>query len=270
MQEFKIIGKIELPEKKIKPEEYREFLEHKLADNSREVNEEFDQNFLDEKGAILMSEGDDLESDQKFVADLESNWASEQHKTVELWQQSKDKNPATITEMAVTASLHRLLSERFIVARASTYDDYRYGIDNVLIDKETGAVVCGLDEVLGHEGDDGASKKEEKIKKILAKGGASLKYGATLKDGKLERQSLKNIPTFYLSLSKEELDNLLKDLKNNNEATDRERALAAKIILSLEQQAERNRVEVKNNVLADNFESFKASLGIIKKQINKN
>lgn len=270
MQEFKIIGKIELPEKKIRPEEYREFLEHKLADNGREVNEELGEDFLDDKGTVLMSGGADLESDQKFVVDLENNWAREQHKTVEEWRYSKDKNPATITEMAVTASLHRLLKERFIVARASVYDDYRYGIDNVLIDKETGAVVCGLDEVLGHEGDDGAAKKEEKIKKILAKGGASLKYGATIKEGKLERQSLKNIPTFYLSLSKEELDNLLKDLKDNNEATDRERALAAKIILSLEQQAERNMAEVKNETLANNFESFKASLEVIKTKINKN
>jgi len=270
MQEFKIIGKIELPEKKIKPEEYREFLEHKLADNGREVNEELGEDFLDEKGTILMSGGLELENDQQFVADLENNWAREQHKTVGEWRQSKDRNPATIAEMAVTASLHRLLKERFIVARASVYDDYRYGIDNVLIDKETGAVVCGLDEVLGHDGDDGASKKEEKIKKILAKGGASLKYGATINNGKLERQSLKNIPTFYLSLSKEELDNLLKDLKGSAEATEREKDLALKIISSLERQAESNKMEIKNEDLALNFEKFSTSLEIIKKQINKN
>ncbi len=265
MQEFKIIGHIDLPERKIKPEEYQELLENKMASIGREVNEKFGCELLDDRGSILMTE----QTDKNLVLQLEEKWASEQHKTVAEWRKSKDKNPATITEMAVTLFLHRLLSDRFIVARASTLDDYQYGVDNVLIDKETGAVVCGFDEVLGFEGDDGGEKKSEKIKKSLAHGGSSLKYGATIEDGKIKRQELKNIPTFYLSLSKEELLSLLKDLKTNSEPTDNEKNLASKMLTSLDEQYKEAKEIAVNQNLQENLDKFAGSLENIREQINK-
>jgi hypothetical protein len=270
MSELKILGYINLPEKKIRPEEYRGFLEDKMSGVGKEVNEQFEHKLLDSSGSIIMSENSDLENDLKFVDDLENNWAREQHKTVAEWRESKKKNSSTITEMAVTLSLHRLLQERFIVARSSSYDDYKYGVDNVLIDKETGAVVCGFDEVLGHEGDDGGEKKKEKIEKILSRGGASLKYGATIEDGKIQRKELKNIPTFYLSLSKLELDNLLKDLKTNGRPTENERQIALKMIHSLEIQYAQAQENDYHPALKANLESFAKSLETIKEELNKN
>ena len=269
MQEFKILGHIDLPERKIKPEEYREFLENKLAEIGTEVNEQFGYKFLDESGNILMAEHPDLEQDKKTVASREENWAREQYKTVEEWRRSRDKNSSTITEMAITLSLHRLLSDRFIVARASTFDDYEHGVDNVLIDKETGAVVCGFDEVLGYEGDDGGEKKDKKIKKSLASGGTSLKYGATIEDGQIKRQELKNIPTFYLSLSKEDLNILLKDLKVGGEPTENEKNLVLKMLNSLDKQYNDAKEIAINQVLQENLDKFSGSLEVIKNQINK-
>jgi hypothetical protein len=270
MQEFKILGHIDLPERKIKPEEYRELLENKMLEIGNEVNEQFGYKFLDKGGNILMAEHQDLVDDENFVVGLEEEWANRQYKTVEEWRKSKDRNPATITEMAVTLVLHRLLSDRFIVARASTFDDYKYGVDNVLIDKKTGAVVCGFDEVLGYEGDDGGEKKDEKIKKSLAHGGTSLKYGATIEDGKIKRQELKNIPTFYLSLSKEELSSLLKDLKSNNQATENEKHLVLKMLSSLDKQYSEAKDIASNQVLKENLDKFADSFEIIKQEINKN
>lgn len=267
MQEFKIIGHIDLPEKKIRPEEYRDFLEKKMGGISREVNKQFGCEFLDNKGCILMSGN---EADEKFVNDLEENWASRQYKTVEEWRQSKDKNPATITEMAVTTTLHRLLGNRFIVARASAYDDYKHHVDNVLIDKETGAVVCGFDEVLGFEGDDGGEVKGKKTQDILADGGSSLKYGATIEDGKIVKKELNSIPTFYLSLSKEELASLLKDIKTSNEPTENEKNIVIKMITSLENQYEDAQKNANGLKLIKNLDKFAESLSVIQEQINKN
>lgn len=270
MQEFKILGCIDLPEKKIRPEEYRNLLEEKMNRISREVNEQFECELLNEQGNIIMAESETLEADEKLVDDLEEEWASRQYKTVDEWRQAKDKNPATITEMAVTATLHRLLGNRFIVARASTFDDYKHGIDNVLIDKKTGAIVCGFDEVLGYSGNDGGVVKNKKTQEVLSDGGSSLKYGATIEEGKLKRKALDSIPTFYLSLSKEELANLLKDIKASSNPTENERNLATKMIASLENQYEDAKKIANGLKLIKNLDKFAESLDIIREQINKN
>lgn len=268
MQEFKIIGHIDLPEKKIRPEDYRRFLESKMEGIQKEVNEEFSCKFLDEKGTIIMAESASLVADKKLAADLEQEWAFAQHKTVEQWRQSRDRNPSIITEMAVTLVLHKLLGERFIVARASSIDDYQNSVDHVLIDKQTGAIVCGFDEVLGFEGDDGGEKKEKKIKDNILRGGTTLKYGATIIDGKLVRKELKNIPTFFLSLSKEELNKNLADLKSTESKTENEIKLVHKLIASLESQYKEEEHIAVNAVLRENLVKFEKSLELIKQLLN--
>ncbi len=270
MSELKILGHIDLPERKIRPEEYRDLLEKKMNGISQEVNKQFGCEFLDDKGNIKISGTETTVADQKFVDDLEADWAGRQHKTVYEWRQSKDKNPATITEMTVTASLHRLLGDRFVVARASAYDDYKHGVDNVLIDKKTGAIVCGFDEVLGYEGDDGGEVKSKKTQEILATGGSSLKYGATIEDGQIKRKEIYGIPTFYLSLSKEELASLLKDIKLGDEPTENEKNIVRKMITSLEHQYEEAQKVASGLRLIENLNKFAESLQVIQEQINKN
>lgn len=267
MQELKIIGRIDLPEKKIRPEDFKELLEAKMLNIQTEVNKEFSCNFLDKKASIVMAENAKLEADQQSVVEIEQRWAQEQYKTLAEWRWSKDKNPATITEMAVTLVLHKLLGVRFVVARASTLDDYKHGIDHVLIDKETGAVVCGFDEILGFQGDDGGDKKSEKIKKIILEGGTSLEYGATIVNGKIKRQKLENIPTFFLSLSKEELIKLLVDLKATELVTENEKKLVSKMLISLDEQYEKAQNIAVNKSLRENLEKFSHSLEIIKQRI---
>lgn len=269
MQEFKIVGHIDLPEKKIRPEDFRNFLEEKMREIQTGVNEEFKFNFLDSENKINLEGGPDVEIDKKFVADREQEWSNQERKTLEEWHKSKDKNPSTIAELAITLVLHKLLGDRFIVARASSFDDYKHHVDNVLIDKETGAVVCGFDEVLGYTGDDGGDKKSKKIIENLSRGGTSLKYGATIVNDKIERKSLENIPTFYLALSKEELNNLLVDLKSNKLPTDNEKKIVLKMIFFLENQSvEAKKIAVNYN-LQKNLTKFAASLEIIKNIINK-
>ncbi len=81
-------------------------------------------------------------------------------------REKKEASKSNQAEMIITALLHKVLKERFLVVRASVFDDYKHGIDNLILDKETGAVICAFDEVLENEGDKerGAIKKIEKIK----------------------------------------------------------------------------------------------------------
>jgi len=263
-----ILGKIDLPKIDPRPEEFRELLEGKMRGIKQEVNEFYEYEFLDDAAKVKM-EGADLEADNKFVAERERTWAGEHHQSVDEWRKGRDKNPATITEMAVTLILHKWLGEDFVIARACSYDDYKYGVDNVLIDKKTGVAVCGFDEVLGFTGDDGGEKKDKKIKDAILNGGSSLKYGATIEDAKLKRRDLRSMPTFCLSLSKKELINLLVDLKSSNTKTENEKNVILKLVASLGNQNEEAKKIASNNFLKKNLEKFAGSLEIIKNIINQ-
>ncbi|MCX6795690.1 MAG: hypothetical protein NT165_03135 [Candidatus Falkowbacteria bacterium] len=225
----KIIGKIDLSafQKKteqkpaFRPEKFLPKLESILAAQSREVNESYGD-FLDLEAKIKMT-GAYAEKDQQEVDDIEAYFARGRQEELSTWKDKKKGHPATIAEMAVTAVLHKFIGQDFIVARASDYDDYKNGVDNILIDKKTGAVICGFDEVLGAVGDSGLAMKQEKLSKSDKKSerkrvGTYVKYGATVKSGELERRSMGNLPTFFLSLSREELMLLLEDINLENPA----------------------------------------------------
>ncbi len=99
-------------------------------------------------------------------------------------------------------------------------------------------MVCGIDEVIINPSDkDGASKKASKLENIMKRGGARIQYGAKLQDGKLVRAEVRNIPAFYMSLGKAELEELLEALKNNpSEVSSVEGKIFSRLLGSLEEQ----------------------------------
>jgi len=131
--------------------------------------------------------------------------------------------------------LQRVLPDNFIVVRSSVYDDYNNGVDQLIIDRESGVVICGIDEVIDRQDNVGPSKKEEKIRQKMMRGGAKVKYGARVEGKNLVLDSLKNIPAFYLSLSPKELEILAKNLQEN-EVSVYERDLLKRLHSSLSEQ----------------------------------
>lgn len=239
---IKVVGHIDLNQfEKFKKEpsfeKYLAFLKDKaLPDLAHETNLEF-TNFLAVDGRINL-EGKDSTSDRKLVDAQEEGYSKSAGKNIHEWKRNNEKNAATLTEMALTVVLYKYLKEYFIVARASDYDDYNNGVDQVLIYKPTGELVCGFDEVIGNSGDDGGLKKASKLEKIMARGGAQIKYGAKMQDGKLVRAEVRNVPAFYMSLSKVELGDLLESLQVYGDKTSAvEDRIFAKLLNSLEAQA---------------------------------
>jgi len=237
LSNFKPGDKIDLSRFEKRPEKrwesYLPGLRHDLRRLADKVNASF-PGFLEADGRIALG-GREAESDASLVASQEEAFRGS--KELDAWRRDSEKNPASLTEMALTVALDKYLGEDFIVARASAYDDYNNGVDQVLIYRPTGEVLCGFDEVIGHNGDDGGQKKAAKLERLLARGGARVKYGAKLEDGKLVRASLRNIPAFFMSLSKEELSELLASLEENKEESGpAERRIITKIINSLENQ----------------------------------
>jgi len=225
-------------------ENYLPFLNEALTKIAEKKNLDF-PGFLNKDNRISI-EGRDAETDKKIVAISENTYSAEVGKTVEDWHHDTEKNASNLTEMALTVLLQKFLGEDFIIARSSEYDDYNNGVDQVIIYKPTGEVVCGIDEVISKLGEEGSEKKVTKLENIMAKGGAHIKYGAKLENGKLVRAELKNIPAFYMSLSKLELGELLESLKSNpDNKSEFEQKTFSKLLDSLESQA------VKQNLAGD-------------------
>ena len=217
-------------------ESYLPFLNETLAKIAEKKNFDF-PNFLNNDNRISI-EGNDSESDKKLVSAQKEAFRIDSGKTLENWQRDTEKNASNLTEMALTVLLQKYLGDDFIIARSSEYDDYNNGVDQVIIYKPTGEVVCGFDEVIGKDGNDGSEKKKEKLEHIMAKGGARIKYGAKLENGQLIRAEIKNIPAFFMGINKIELGRLLESLKNNPEKNDEvEKEIFSKLLISLENQA---------------------------------
>ena len=132
------------------------------------------------------------------------------------WKEEKLKEKNSLMEMAVTALLFEKLGNDFFVVRTATYDDYKNGADNLIIDRKTGEVVGAFDEVHDSGGGKYTDAKEKKIISIAKKGGTDINYGLKLVDGKFVRAELKNVPVFYLGLEESEFEKLKNGLVNNN------------------------------------------------------
>ena len=139
-------------------------------------------------------------------------------------------------ERLKTAILYKVFGKKFAVVRSSRYDDIKNGIDNVIMEKETGNIVCAVDDVTAEEN---SEKFEEKRKRVMEKnmaGGGTLKYGIAKNKGK---KRFNNIPVFWLDLSRE---NLIKAEKKFNplekEPSDDEKELAFDFIISIKEQIE--------------------------------
>lgn len=124
-------------------------------------------------------------------------------------------------EMLAYAIFTKNLGERFIVARSAPHDDRINKVDTLLLDRETGNLVCAFDEV----GDTTGEAYEKKLKDVRdhnLHGGASLKYGIGMdEDGKIKLTNVRNVPIFYVALPKDRINKgiaeFLPDTKNQSE-----------------------------------------------------
>ncbi|MFH0987728.1 MAG: hypothetical protein V1841_02460 [Patescibacteria group bacterium] len=166
-----------------------------------------------------------IESDGAWVKDLRGRWDraaassrpdSWMYGKKQLEEKVAQENPTGgVWEMLATSILHKNLGKDFIVVRTSEYDDARYKVDNVILDRKTGNVVCAFDEIGATTGERFEEKKNKVLERNWQRGGADLKYGISFEEkaGKMElkKGSVYQIPLFYLALSEEEIKKTLND-----------------------------------------------------------
>ena len=135
-----------------------------------------------------------------------------------IWKEHKSLEKNSQMEMAITLLLSKMLGSEFLVVRTAPLDDYDHGVDNIILDYTTGEVVGAFDEV--HQSDNGErlAKKKDKIQKVADRGGAKVRYGLKLVNGKLTRAELSGVPVFYLGLDSDELGRLVTALRDDDTA----------------------------------------------------
>ena len=209
-------------------------LKNYLENISKKINDEYgvainsdgekrDTKLLNEDGTVRMNafrigEGgpykNENKNDKKHIEYLEKKWEEE-----EGWnEEKKEKNFGELWEKAKTVILNKIIGTKFIVVRASKHDDYENGVDNIIINKETGNVVCAFDEVSAEKGTEKEVEKSEKVEEKNKEGGATIKYGLTVnKEKQIIKKEINNIPIFYLRLSGEDLVKLLHEMDYKSE-----------------------------------------------------
>ncbi len=181
-----------------------------------------------------------IESNKKTVKDFEKKWYG--NLTEEEIKKEKLKKSGEQLEMLITAVFSKFLGKEFIVVRSAAYDDIRNKIDNLILEKESGNMVCAFDEV----GDVSGSRFEEKKKNILEKNqkGCLIRYGLGVREGELTLEYRENIPIFYLALSGENIKNGIKELVPSfEEKSDFEKKLFDYFISSLDSQIKTLKLE---------------------------
>jgi len=195
--------------------------------------------------------GEEIKSDLKLVEDREKSFAPDfdnqkvqenfkantPEQALAGWQEEKARSQSNLRELAITYLLTKKFQDKYIVVRSAKYDDYENGVDNLIMDKD-GHVVCTFDETIDKKGSDRTKDKEKKIIRKAQKGGITIRYGFTIKDGKLSKGEIRNIPGFNLKLSSQDTKELLAGLEYDPDKSlsDTEEKIFTALMTDLEEQ----------------------------------
>ncbi len=156
-----------------------------------------------------------IEADKDWVEDLKKKWergivsGSLLAGLLSKEQILQQKTIGETWEILVTAILHKCLGKDFIVVRTSEYDDFRNGVDCLIIYRPSGSVVCAFDEVGDISGQRFNDKKEKVLKRNQYNGGADIFYGLSFKERQglrqLKKGEIKHVPLFYFASSEDDV-----------------------------------------------------------------
>ena len=193
---------------------------------------------------------------------------------LEQFDEDKQRTFGALWEKAKTVLCNELLGSDFIIVRAAKSDDYRNGIDNIIINKNNGNIVCAFDEISAKEESSSYENKLDKVEFENKQGGVTIDYGITVEEGKIVKKQFNNIPILALRISLNKLINLLEIIsctdenekeKNNKTKVD----IFTGLLNSLREQTSTldEKDIMKNN---ENFINFHNSLDEMEDTIKRN
>lgn len=206
---------------------------------------------------------EEIIKDKEKVLTLEEQWFQERDETK--IEEKKIKKAGEQLEMIKTAILNKFLYEKFYVVRASLYDDIFNKVDNVILNKNTGEIICAFDEVEDIKGE----KFKEKKEKVLLRNqrGVALKYGLKLENNQIKLTSIENLPIFYIALPNEYLEKAINNFEPEFEKKSECEKMFFNFFLSLVdkeiKEIYRRKIEI-DPVVLDKIENFQKNLKKLK------
>ena len=214
-----------------------------------------------------------IKADKEWIEDLKGRWErTAVAKSQWSWIMSKDqilkqKTMGDTWEMLATAILHKNLGKDFIVVRTSEYDDTRNNVDNIILDRKTGGVVCAFDDVADASRDVFKQKKGDVAKRNWERGGADVYYGISFVERQnrkeLKKGEIKHVPLFYFACSEEDIKTALKTFSGES-ASPAEQKIFESFIGSFEEQIKELRKGPLHHKLEQRLNSFEGILNKLK------
>lgn len=287
-----------MPEFKIpetQPDDYFENLRDKFTTKNRNEQESINgingllkqiyEKFNNEFGSDIINEDGNIKGFDQETNDIKKQ--DEYYRMMNLWKKDwesyadffnrKETTKGTTWEKMSMVILNKILGEDFIIIHSSKNDDTYHSIDTLIIDKETGEIVCTIDDVETNLEESRYTEKLKKLAKINQKfGGAFIEDGLELKDGELVNKSIRNIPIYLLQISKEDFKKVLAgmNISSMDVISNIELEIFDKIIDSLENQNEKlKKTDKIPSSLIEKIDIFSESLEKMKKnrdRINPN
>jgi len=177
-----------------------------------------------------------IQKDEEEVKKAERKWYK--GASPEEIKKKKEMETGEQFEKLKTVVFDNSLGGDFLVVRASSYDDIKNGVDNVILERKTGNLVCAFDEVGETSGEAYERKRQKITERNEMENGGRLKYGiGTTEEGNLILTEVKNLPIFYLALPKEFIKKGIDNLSDKGEQGEFEKKLFLNVFCaSLERQ----------------------------------
>ncbi len=180
----------------------------------------------------------DLDADLAKNSELDDAWFKDVPK--DRRQSAKLALEGEQLEMLAYGVFVKNLGKNFIVARASEHDDRINKADTVILDKDSGELICAFDEVSATSGSD-FEEKLGKVKNRNFQGGAKLKYGIGVKKVGEKRvvmaASVESLPIFYIALPSDRIKKGIKEFNpDQNTQSDFEKNLFKYFVATLNAQ----------------------------------
>ena len=180
-------------------------------------------------------------------------------------EDSQQLEDSDLFEQLVPILFTKIMPDKFIAVRSAKYDDYTHGVDTVIIDRDTGEVLCSVDECTS----DSRSAPVDKVKKVLNTNlhGTELSYGfkRVSNNSFVPVKACRDFPLCFLSLPRDDVRLAISMLREDlSDVSDFEKEVFQRLVrglcTSLKSIQQRTRSQGQEAKIGDSYEKMAMEL----------